>query len=478
MNTQAIFMRQLQVGFTSIIDHHCFSVQTTAHFERIPQAIISHIQQARYSVIVAVAWFTDASIFQTLCALSGRGVLVELMIANDEANFRETGLDFEQLRRVGGQVYTAGKNRSKTFMHNKFCVIDGQTVITGSFNWSQSARQNHENITVSTDAGPLAAQFLAEFTQLRDLYAPPGPSAPLDLGKVLKRLEIIKTLIALDEGEEIGLHLQKLNEQSLTNDISEIVRLLRQGQFAQAIRQIDEFGKLHSTLVRYVDPEIGALKIEIRILELQVKALEAERADVEKTLHDFSVQHTISLGDLIVRLLQLRREQARTLEEREEAEADYTQYHRDYTEIKQQPRYELTPDEQWELKKKYRKAAQLCHPDVVAEAFKAQAEHLFNELREASDRNDLTRVTEILEALEKGEPLPSRSESVTEKTLLYHEKARLQRIADAAREALEQLRNSETYKQIFQLPDWSAYFEETRVKLQTQLDAMLNAVPS
>jgi phosphatidylserine/phosphatidylglycerophosphate/cardiolipin synthase-like enzyme len=33
-------------------------------------------------------------------------------------------------------------------MHNKFCVIDGQAVITGSFNWSYKARQNHENITI------------------------------------------------------------------------------------------------------------------------------------------------------------------------------------------------------------------------------------------------------------------------------------------------------------------------------------------
>lgn len=451
-------------------------MQTTAHFENIPKIIIAHIQQARHSVVVAVAWFTDASIFRALCALAEQGVFVELMIANDEANFRETGLDFEQLRQCGGRVYTAGKNRSKTFMHNKFCVIDGQTVITGSFNWSQSARQNHENITVSTEAGPLATQFLAEFAQLRGRYAPPGPSVPLDLGKVLKRLEIIKTLVSLDETDEISSHLQKLSQQTLTDDLSAIVRLLRQGQFAQAIRQIDEFSKQHSTLTRYIDPEIGALKIEIRILELQVKALEAERADVEKTLHDFSVQHTLHLGDLIVRLLQLRREQAKTVEEREEAETDYAHYHRDYSEIKEQPRCELTPDEQQELKKKYRKAAQLCHPDVVAEAFKAHAEQLFTELKEASDRNDLTRVSEILEALEKGEPLPSRTESVTEKALLYHEKARLQRVADAAQETLELLRNSETFRKISQMPDWEGYFEETRVKLQTQLDAMLNAV--
>lgn len=424
--------------------------------------------------MVAIAWFTDASIFNTLCALAGRGVSIELIIANDEANFRETGLDFEQLRLVGGRVYTAGKNRSKTFMHNKFCVIDGQTVITGSFNWSQSARQNHENITVSTEAEPLANQFLAEFRQLVNRYTPPGPSVPLDLSKVLKRLDLIKTLIALDEIDGLAPHLHKLNDQPLTNDLTEIVRLLRQGQFAEAIRQIDQFSKRNSTLAIYIDAEIGALKIEIRILELQIKALDAERAEIEKTLHEFSVQHTLRLGDLIVKLLQLRREQAKTSTEREKAQDDYDHYHRDYSAVKQQPHQELTPEEQIELKKKYRKAAQLCHPDVVAEAFKSHAETLFNDLKTASDCNDLARVSEILEALEKGEPFPSRTETITEKKLLYHEQVRLQQVLDASQRALEELRESATYQFIRKIADWNTYFEETRTKLQAQLDSLLS----
>ena len=46
-------------------------------------------------------------------------------------------------------------------MHNKFCVIDRSTVINGSYNWSYKARQNHENITVSTNAEELAAHAAA-----------------------------------------------------------------------------------------------------------------------------------------------------------------------------------------------------------------------------------------------------------------------------------------------------------------------------
>lgn len=176
-------------------------------------------------------------------------------------------------------------------MHNKFCVIDGQTVITGSFNWSYKARQNHEHITVSTKAERLAGQFMAEFRQLRDRYAPAPDKTPLNLGKVLKRLDLIKTLIALDETDALAPHLNKLEQQYLTDALEQIVGLLRCGQYAEAVSQIEQFGKQHTTLTAYVATELSALRIEIRILELRVQALEAEKADSEKTLHEFSVQH-------------------------------------------------------------------------------------------------------------------------------------------------------------------------------------------
>ena len=110
-------------------------------------------RKCEHDVCVAVAWFTDRSLFQQLCERAAAGVSVELMLTNDAINFREGRLPFDELRRVGGRVYAIGAGGdSDTLMHNKFCVIDGHTVITGSFNWSYKARQNHENITISTEA--------------------------------------------------------------------------------------------------------------------------------------------------------------------------------------------------------------------------------------------------------------------------------------------------------------------------------------
>ena len=421
-------------------------MQTTAYFENIHEALITELQNARQKLYVAVAWFTDRDLFQLLCQRAAAGVTVELMLINDAINFREGSLPFDELRRVGGRVYAIGAGGdSDTLMHNKFCVIDGHTVITGSFNWSYKARQNHENITISTEAEPLAQQFVAEFRQLRDCYAPAPGKTSLDLGKVLKCLDLVKTLIDLDETDELGPHLDKLTQQHLTDDLEQLVALLRRGQFAEAVGKIEVFGKAHAALTTYVDVELSALKIEIRILELQVQALEAEKADIEKTLHEFSVQHSFRLGELILSLLRHRQAQAVTADEQAEAETDYAHYNRQYTETRQQLRFELSPDEQRDLKRNFRKAAQLCHPDVVAEALKSQAEALFAELKAANDRNDLTRVNEILSTLERGETFVSRSETVTEKALLKHERTRLQALAAHLQTTVQSLQQSETY---------------------------------
>ena len=441
-------------------------MQTTAHFAHIHETIIAELQKARQSVYVAVAWFTDRDLFQCLCERAAAGVRVELMLTNDSINFRAGGLSFETLRQAGGQVYVIGSGEEgQTLMHNKFCVIDGQTVITGSFNWSYKARQNHENITISTEADPLARQFITEFWQLRDRYAPTPNKTPLDLGKVLKRLDLIKTLIALDEPDDLNPHIEKLAQQQLTEELEQIVALLRHGQFAEAVSRIDQFGKQHTGLTAWVDAELSGLKIEIRILELQVKALESEKADMEKLLHEFSVQHSLHLGDLILKLLKLRQEQAVTEKEQAEAETDYTQYNQEYTQTRQEPRFELSVDEQQVLKRRFRKAAQLCHPDVVAEALKTQAENLFHELKIANDRNDLTRVTEILETLERGDTFVSRSETVTEKALLKHERTRLQTLVSQLQTDVKALQQSEQYQTVSQLTDWAQYFAQKREQL-------------
>jgi phosphatidylserine/phosphatidylglycerophosphate/cardiolipin synthase-like enzyme len=51
-------------------------------------------------------------------------------------------------------------------MHNKFCIIDSETVINGSYNWTKKANFNKENITIDKDRG-LAKRFANEFKSIK-----------------------------------------------------------------------------------------------------------------------------------------------------------------------------------------------------------------------------------------------------------------------------------------------------------------------
>lgn len=135
-----------------------------AHFSDIQAEILRQIHRAKYSIKIAVAWLTDSTILNALAAKAKAGVAVELILSN--VSLKDFNLDPVVLKAAGGEVFTSGAAdfREGSIMHNKFAIIDYQTVITGSFNWTNQARRNEENIVVINDelhAGIFAEKFEA-----------------------------------------------------------------------------------------------------------------------------------------------------------------------------------------------------------------------------------------------------------------------------------------------------------------------------
>ncbi len=143
-------------------------METTAHFERIPQEIARCLAAATQEIVVAVAWFTDPILFDALCKQAGRGLRVRLAVLNDRINCGPGRLNFQRLQDCGGELFLipAGGDRDP-IMHHKFCVIDRATVIIGSYNWTRRAQDNDESITVIADGPDIAADYL----NVRDNHA-------------------------------------------------------------------------------------------------------------------------------------------------------------------------------------------------------------------------------------------------------------------------------------------------------------------
>lgn len=135
-------------------------VQNEAHFDDIQNRILTALDTARVSIWLAMAWFTNEVLFNKLVEKRDQGIDVQVLIYDDGVN-RNHGVDFNQLNYTPIQRANRGG-----IMHDKFCIIDNQVVITGSYNWTNNAEfRNDENITIERDPAQ-ATRYSEEFRRL------------------------------------------------------------------------------------------------------------------------------------------------------------------------------------------------------------------------------------------------------------------------------------------------------------------------
>jgi len=464
-------------------------MHTEAVFENIADRIKVELSQAKSSIYIAVAWFTNERLFQLIKTKAKAGAEVYLMITDDEIN-ENSSINFKELTGKHSNFYLIGGNES-VLMHNKFCVIDRKTVITGSYNWSYKAESNHENIVINYDDVSLAQQFVTEFIAIRNKYFPQEKSqraiADFPVDKIIKRLEILKNFILLEKRLEILKNFillediddclqttEKLKEYRFNETIEAIITNLQNQNFGEAVEGIQAFLKQYQQLTIWNDPELQALRLEIKILESQINAFENEKTDLEKTLTDFQNRHTKELGEIILEILKLRRQKLweENKEKAREAEEDYNNYRKQYDSEMEKDVLELNEEQKAELKKQYRIASVLCHPDKFMnepEEVKEMAEEMFKELNEANSRNDLKRVAEILDNLNKGILTPANSSKIDDKQKLKDTITKLKEKLRRLEKEIEAVKKSDTYQKLEDITDWDKYFEETKELLYQEL---------
>ena len=123
-----------------------------AYFSNIRSEILSLLEHAEKEVLIAMAWFTNRELLNATIQCLRRGVKVKLVLLDDIINHCDFGADFNLfIAEKGSEFYLYPP--SMKFMHHKFCIIDGETLITGSYNWTNYAEsRNLENIVVSDDS--------------------------------------------------------------------------------------------------------------------------------------------------------------------------------------------------------------------------------------------------------------------------------------------------------------------------------------
>jgi hypothetical protein len=366
-------------------------------------------------------------------------------------------------------------------MHNKFCVIDKINTITGSYNWSIKAQSNHENITITKDSIELAEMFLSEFRRIKIQYHGQDPLKIFDAETVSKRLLIIENSIQLDEFENIKNQIDKISEYQLPNEVQEILETLNSLNYAEAATKIKDCLIKLKALTIFEEVDLEQLKWQIKYLEVEIIALENEKATIEKIISDFVHTYTIAFGELILKILKLKKEKLRTAgrnartEEYEKAEEEFNTFNEQYKQEKKNDIKDLTDEEKDELKQKYRKAVLLCHPDKFTdENQKEKAHKIFVLLQEAYSKNNLKKVREILSNLEKGIYEIDEEIKVSKKVILLEQLNYLKQRLEELHQVLGKIRNDKTYKEVLSIKNMEEYFNQEKERLEKELKQFEN----
>jgi phosphatidylserine/phosphatidylglycerophosphate/cardiolipin synthase-like enzyme len=122
------------------------------------KAITDAIGQAKQSILVQAYSFTSYPIAQALIDAEKRGVNVEAIL--DKGQLHETKTKLGLLAKGGVITYL---DKVHAIAHNKVMIIDGKTVITGSFNFTNAAEEhNAENLLILDDS-ELAAEYTSNW---------------------------------------------------------------------------------------------------------------------------------------------------------------------------------------------------------------------------------------------------------------------------------------------------------------------------
>ncbi|AJJ54054.1 hypothetical protein BZ17_3012 [Yersinia pseudotuberculosis IP 32953] len=375
--------------------------------------------------------------------------------------------------------------------------------------------------------------------------------------KLIKRLEIIKSGIELEDDDIIRHQLPYLKSETQDPVLVFIVMAIEQGKFTQALDAIATWLGSKQGVIQWQDIELAACKLELKALEEQLSELIDKRNERIQLLDDFNDLYLVRLGPLMKQILNLRRQLAEstlrkaeaearrrerdyrncqqyisqaidelislkqrwlalpsisndtieirnriqqqtelitallaeikelensfctrntesTRKAREEAKEKYERYQEQQTDAEQRLDNDrkLSSEQRQNLKRLWRQASRLCHPDLVADAFKEKAHQLMVQLNQARQRGDFPAIHALLKSLKQGlEPLMA-SDLIDDLERLRRKISDVRTQIDAILHEIDALKGEESWRLATSLPDKDKWFKEQENVLSKTLNIL------
>ncbi len=124
--------------------------------------ILSAIKAANSSIYFLAYSFTSDELAAAIAERAAAGVTVKGVFDQDQYH-SNAGTEYDTLHNAGLDVWLDGNPR---LMHHKVIIIDGQVVITGSYNFSKNAEYSNDENTLIIHNPSIATQYTAEFEKI------------------------------------------------------------------------------------------------------------------------------------------------------------------------------------------------------------------------------------------------------------------------------------------------------------------------
>lgn len=120
--------------------------------------ILDRLGSAEKYIELAIYQLTSRPLSNALISAAKRGVTVRVFLDGENAEEYYSKAGF--LTKNGVIVKL---EKGEGLMHNKFCVIDGSTVITGSYNWTVSADLKNDENVIIIESDKIAKIYKSQF---------------------------------------------------------------------------------------------------------------------------------------------------------------------------------------------------------------------------------------------------------------------------------------------------------------------------
>ncbi len=121
------------------------------------------LRGATERLTVALYGFDNSDLAAVLLDLVKKKVAVRVKVDTARSASKKIVALIDRLKAGGVEVRTVAPNGRN---HNKFAVIDGKRVVTGSYNWTLKSEGNWENLLI-VDCPELAKAYESEWDRIR-----------------------------------------------------------------------------------------------------------------------------------------------------------------------------------------------------------------------------------------------------------------------------------------------------------------------